>query len=95
MALMLRLAFYLPLRHDHAVGFPRSLHLLFDSTGLKVCGAGTLRARRTWRELHLAVDANSGMIVAPTLTEQDGGEPVCLCHLTNPSMKTSDKPNEN
>ena len=58
------------------------LHLLIDSTGLKVYGAGewlqekhSVRARRTWRKLHLGVDANSGMIVASTLTEQDKGDP--------------------
>ena len=40
------------------------LHVLIDSTGLKVFGAGEWqaekhghRARRTWRKLHLAVDA--------------------------------------
>lgn len=58
------------------------MHVLIDSTGLKVYGAGEwlqekhgVRARRTWRKLHLAVDANSGMIVASTLTEQDVGDP--------------------
>ncbi|MEH6580234.1 MAG: IS5 family transposase [Amphritea sp.] len=58
------------------------LHLLIDSTGLKVYGAGEwlqekhgVRARRTWRKLHLGVDANSGMIVASTLTEQKKGDP--------------------
>ena len=52
--------------------------LLIDSTGLKVYGAGEwlqekhgVRARRTWRKLHVAVDADSGMIVAATLTEND------------------------
>ena len=29
------------------------------------------RSRRTWRELHLGVDARSGQIVAVTLTDQD------------------------
>ena len=45
------------------------LHVLIDSTGLKVYGAGEWlvakhgqRARRTWRKLHLAVDAHSGQM---------------------------------
>ena len=47
------------------------------STGLKVYGAGQWqaekhgRSRRTWRKLHLGVDACSGQIVAVTLTDQD------------------------
>jgi len=58
------------------------VHLLIDSTGLKVYGAGEwlqekhgARARRTWRKLHLAVDALTGMIMASTLTENDVGDP--------------------
>jgi len=33
------------------------------------------RACRSWRKLHLAVDAASGMIVAQTLTEKEMGDP--------------------
>ena len=58
------------------------LHVLIDSTGLKLYGAGEwlqekhgARARRSWRKLHLAVDAASGMIVAQTLTEKEMGDP--------------------
>ena len=58
------------------------VHLLIDSTGLKVYGAGEwlqekngARARRTWRKLRLAVDALTGMIMASTLTENDVGDP--------------------
>jgi transposase len=54
------------------------LHVVIDSTGLKVYGAGEWladkhgqRGRRGWRKLHLAVDAHSGQIVAATLTDQD------------------------
>src|SRR4051812_41043295 len=54
------------------------LHALIDSTGLQVYGAGQwleakhgAKSRRTWRKLHLAVDAASGMIMAQTLTDQD------------------------
>jgi hypothetical protein len=34
-----------------------------------------VKPRRTWRKLHLAVDAASGMIVAQTLTDQDADDP--------------------
>jgi hypothetical protein len=54
------------------------LHLLVDSTGLKLCGAGEwlvekhgTRARRSWRKLHLGVDAETGQIVAAALTSKD------------------------
>ncbi len=59
------------------------LHVLIDSTGLQVFGAGKwleekhgAKSRRTWRKLHLAVDADTGMIVAQALTDQ---------HTDNPS----------
>ena len=58
------------------------IHLLIDSTRLKVFGAGEwlqekhgAKARRTWRKLHLAVDADTGMIMASTLTGNDVGDP--------------------
>jgi len=61
---------------------PGQLHVLIDSTGLQVYGAGQwveakhgTKSRRKWRKLHLAVDAASGMIVAQTLTDQDADDP--------------------
>src|SRR3954464_484140 len=54
------------------------VHLLVDSTGLKLCGPGEwliekhgTRRRRSWRKLHLGVDANTGRIVASALTTHD------------------------
>jgi len=54
------------------------VHLLVDSTGLKLCGAGEwllekhgTRIRRSWRKLHVGVDADTGRIVAATLTSSD------------------------
>jgi transposase len=54
------------------------LHLLVDSTGLKLCGAGEwlvekhgTRTRRSWRKLHLGVDAGTGQIVAAALTSKE------------------------
>src|SRR3954471_13417200 len=54
------------------------MHLLVDSTGLKLYGAGAWRVekhgtkrRRSWGKLHLGVDAETGRIVAATLTDRD------------------------
>jgi hypothetical protein len=59
-------------------GSTRRLHLLADSTGLKLCGAGEwllethfTKARRSWRKLHLGVDAGTGQIMASTLTTKE------------------------
>lgn len=53
----------------------QGLHLVIDSTGLKVYGEGEWKVRkhgyskrRTWRKLHLAVDEATGMIYAEVLT---------------------------
>ncbi len=58
------------------------VHVLIDSTGLKVYGAGQwleekhgTRARRDWRKLHLAVDADNFSIVAHTLTDSQTDDP--------------------
>ena len=55
------------------------LHLLVDSTGLKLGGPGEwlvekhgTRTRRAWRKLHLGVDADTGRIEAVELTDQGG-----------------------
>jgi Transposase DDE domain len=57
------------------------LHLLIDSTGLKMYGEGEWleekhgkRSRRHWRKLHLAIDANSHEIVSVELTTDDVGD---------------------
>ena len=54
------------------------MHLLVDSTGLKLCGAGEwlterhgTHARRSWRKLHIGLDAGTGQIVASALTGRD------------------------
>ena len=61
------------------------LHLLVDSTGLKLCGAGEwliekhgTKTCRSWRKLHLGLDADTGRIVAAALTtkEVDGASQV-------------------
>jgi len=57
------------------------VHMLIDSTGLKLFGADEWhtdkhggRDRRTWRKLHLAVDAESGEILAAALTGTEAGD---------------------
>jgi len=57
------------------------MHLLVDSTGLKLCGAGEwliekhgTRRRRSWRKLHLGMDAGTGQIVAAVLTDKDADD---------------------
>src|SRR4051794_7291473 len=59
-------------------GGAEPLHLLVDSTGLKLIGAGEwlvekhgAKRRRSWRKMHLGVDARTGRIVAATLTDRD------------------------
>src|SRR5829696_4501116 len=58
-------------------------HLLVDSTGLKLCGPGEWLAekhgtsrRRSWKKLHIGMDADTGQIVASTLTDHgdDGSQ---------------------
>src|SRR5215212_4788652 len=61
------------------------VHLLVDSTGLKLCGAGEwqiekhgTKTRRSWKKLHLGVNADTGQIVASVVTgcEADDGAQV-------------------
>lgn len=68
-------------RHEQEGQPDGALHVLIDSTGLQSYGAGQwlkekhgARSRRGWRKLHLALDADSGEIVAHTLTDQDTGD---------------------
>src|SRR3954470_3992982 len=57
------------------------VHLLVDSTGLKLTGPGEwlvekhgTRRRRAWRKLHLGVDAGTGRIEAVELTTSDADD---------------------
>jgi transposase len=57
------------------------IHLLIDSTGLKIYGEGEwldqkhgVRARRRWRKLHIAVDADTHEVRACALTPDDVGD---------------------
>ena len=62
-----------------------AVHLLVDSTGLKLCGPGewlvekhAARARRCWRKLHIGVGADTGQIIPaePTSKDVDDGSQV-------------------
>ena len=53
-------------------------HLVIDSTGLKVYGEGEWKVRlhgkerrRTWRKLHIAMDASTHQLTASSVTAQD------------------------
>ena len=57
------------------------MHLLVDSTGLRLCGPGEWliekhgsRTRRSWRKLHIGTDADTGRIVASVLTGHDADD---------------------
>jgi hypothetical protein len=80
------------------VGLPRQkknepLHILVDATGLKVFGEGEWKVRihgvgkrRTWRKLHIAMDANTGEILATVATSSNVSDkevlPVLLEQIT-------------
>lgn len=62
----------------HARTASGSVHLLVDSTGVKLSGPGEwlvekhgTQHRRAWRKLHLGVDAETGLIVASSLTGKE------------------------
>src|SRR3954471_3763348 len=67
-----------PRSGSRAGGEAAPMHLLVDSTGLKLCGPGEwliekhgTRRRRSWRKMHIGVDADTGQIVASELTTHD------------------------
>lgn len=58
-----------------------AIHLVVDSTGLKVYGEGEWKTRkhgvdkrRTWRKLHLGVDEKTGVVHAQILTQNGKGD---------------------
>ena len=64
-----------------SIGRDEPLHLLIDSTGLKIYGEGEwldqkrgIRSPRRWRKLHLGVDADTHEVVAVELTQDDVGD---------------------
>ena len=71
------------------------VQVVIDSTGLKVFGAADWlhekhggKPRRSWRKLHLAVDPDSGEILASELTTMDEGD----ASLVGPLLDQIDRP---
>jgi len=72
------------------------MHLLVDSMGLKLCGPGEwlvekhgTRSRRSWRKLHIGLDAETGQIVAASRTAKevdDGAEVGALLDQVDPAV---------
>jgi len=76
----------------------RSRHLVIDSTGLKVYGEGEWKVRqhgvgkrRTWRKLHLSVDADTGEILAAEMTVGDAADGPLLPALVRESARVGGK----
>ena len=58
--------------------YAEPVHLLVDSTGVKLFGSGEwllekhgTKTRRSWRKLHIGMDADTGQIAAAVLTGND------------------------
>lgn len=78
-----------------AIVLPRTrskeaLHMVVDSTGVKVFGEGEWKVRqhgytyrRTWRKVHVGVDEASGEIVAAVVTTNDYHDSQLLPDLLN------------
>lgn len=77
-----------------------ALHLVVDSTGVKVFGEGEWKVRqhgvskrRTWKKLHLGVDEATGEILAVSVTDNSVADatalPGLLDQLTEPVAQVS------
>lgn len=71
-----------------------SVHLVIDSSGLKVYGEGEWKVRqhgvgkrRTWRKLHLAVDEKTGQILSQRLTDKETDDASQLADLVAEGQK--------
>ena len=73
-----------------------AVHLVVDSTGLKIFGEGEWlaqkheikRIRRRWRKLHLGLDLASGAIVCADRTHDDVGDSTALPDGMDSSLMT-------
>ncbi len=82
-----------------------SMHLVIDSTGLKVYGEGEWKQRihgkqkrRTWRKLHLGVDSETGLLTAVRLTDNtvhDGSQVESLLEETLSGTSETDPSDAN
>lgn len=77
-----------------------SVHLVVDSTGVKVLGEGEWKVRqhgytkrRTWKKLHLAVDEATGEILAMAVTDNSVSDqtelPGLLAQVVGPLQQVS------
>ncbi len=64
------------------------MHLVVDSTGVKIYGEGEWKVRRygwskrrTWRKLHIGVDERTGEVAAAVVTTNDFGDGQVLTEL--------------
>ena len=67
-------------------------HIVVDSTGLKIYGEGEWKVRkhgvgkrRTWRKMHLSIDADTGEILACLMSEGDAADGPLLKELVEAS----------
>ena len=67
---------------------PGPIHLVIDSSGLKIFGEGEWKVRqhgyskhRMWTKLHLGVDEKSQLIVSAVFTGNDSGDDKKLCDV--------------
>ena len=68
--------------------FGEAVHLLVDSTGLKLFGEGEWKVRkygyakrRSWRKVHLGMDAGTGQVCAVLMTHRDVDDASALPEL--------------
>jgi hypothetical protein len=77
------------LQFDLSATRPKKVkHLVIDASGLKVYGEGEWKVRlhgadkrRTWRKLHISIDASTQQITSALLTDKDVVDPRCLPRL--------------
>ncbi len=76
----------IPLRRMLKPG--EKLHVVFDSTGMKVYGEGEWKVkkhgaskRRTWRKIHVGMCVDSGQVVVSALTSNNIGDDEAMIHM--------------
>jgi|SRR5579862_1750351 len=64
------------------------LNIIFDSTGVKVFGEGEWKVRkfgyckrRTWRKVHVGMDADTGQIIVGAMSTGDTKDEVPMLHM--------------
>ena len=75
-----------------------AVHLVVDSTGCKVFGEGEWKVRqhgyskrRTWRKMHLGIDAQSGQIKAAMMTTNSVADSEVLPHMLHQVVEPIDQ----